>query len=106
LLAALSFLGMLAVFAFGNSPLNQQIASWTPESLPADWAEVRDAWDRFYAISSILAAVAFTVLLVSLLGRCHQLGSRPLLAVKRAAGKAVDRDRVFPHKGPYEPSFD
>ena len=35
-LAALSFLGMLALFAFGNNPLNQQIATWTPETLPAN----------------------------------------------------------------------
>jgi len=67
LLAALSFLGMLALFAFGNNPLNQQIAQWTPETLPANWQEVRDAWDRFHAISSVLAAVAFTVLLVDVL---------------------------------------
>jgi uncharacterized membrane protein len=67
LLAALSFLGMLALFAFGNYSLNQQIATWTPETLPANWREVRDAWDRFHAISSVLAAVAFTVLLVDTL---------------------------------------
>ena len=67
LLAALSFLGMLALFAFGNNPLNQQIAQWTPETLPANWQEVRDAWDRFHAISSVLAAVAFTVLVVDVL---------------------------------------
>jgi hypothetical protein len=67
LLAALSFLGMLTLFAFGNNPLNQQIAQWTPETLPAHLQEVRDAWDRFHAISSVLAAVAFTVLVVDVL---------------------------------------
>jgi hypothetical protein len=67
LFAALSFLGMLALFAFGNNPLNQQIATWTPETLPANWQHVRDAWDRFHVISSVLAALAFTVLLVDLL---------------------------------------
>jgi hypothetical protein len=41
LMAALSFLGMLALFAFGSNPLNQEIATWTPETLPADWREVR-----------------------------------------------------------------
>ena len=67
LLAALSFLGMLALFAFGNNPLNQQIATWTPQTLPGNWREVRDAWDRFHAMSSVLAALAFTVLLVDIL---------------------------------------
>jgi uncharacterized membrane protein len=67
LLAALSFLGMLALFTFGNNPLNQQIAAWTPQTLPANWQQVRDAWDRYHAISSVLAAVAFTVLLIDVL---------------------------------------
>src|ERR1051326_631108 len=30
LLAALSFAGMLAVFAFGNNPINQQVMTWAP----------------------------------------------------------------------------
>jgi hypothetical protein len=67
LVATLSFAGMLALFAFGNNPLNQQIAIWTPQSLPANWHEIRDAWDRFHATSSALAALAFTALLIALL---------------------------------------
>jgi hypothetical protein len=67
LIATLSFAGMLALFAFGNNPLNQQIATWTPQSLPANWHEIRDAWDRFHAASSVFAALAFTALLMALL---------------------------------------
>lgn len=67
LVATLSFAGMLALFAFGNNPLNQQIATWTPQSLPANWHEIRDAWDRFHAASSAFAALAFTALLMALL---------------------------------------
>jgi hypothetical protein len=65
--AALSFVVMLALFAFGNNPLNQQIASWTPDTLPANWNDVRDAWDRFHAASSAFAALALTALLVATL---------------------------------------
>jgi hypothetical protein len=65
--AALSFVVMLALFAFGNNPLNQQIASWTPDTLPANWNDVRDAWDRFHAVSSTFAALALTALLVATL---------------------------------------
>jgi len=64
LVAVISFAGMLALFAFGNNPLNQQVASWTPETLPANWREVRDAWDGFHAASSALAALALTSLLI------------------------------------------
>ena len=67
LVATLCFAGMLALFAFGNNPLNQQIATWTPQSLPTNWHEIRDAWDRFHAASSALATLAFTALLIALL---------------------------------------
>lgn len=67
LIATISFAGMLAVFAFGNNPLNQQIASWTPGTLPANWREVRDAWDGFHAASSILATLALVSLLITML---------------------------------------
>lgn len=67
LIAALCFAGMLALFAFGNNPLNQQIATWTPATLPANWREVRDAWDSFHAASSGLAALSLVCLLIAIL---------------------------------------
>lgn len=66
-LAALSFVGMLALFAFGNNPLNQQIMAWSGASIPANWRETRDAWDTFHAASSAFAALALTALLVATL---------------------------------------
>ena len=67
LVAAISFAGMLIVFAVGNNPLNQQIMGWTPDTLPATWQQVRDAWDSFHAASSGLAALALIVLLIATL---------------------------------------
>ncbi len=67
LLAALSFAGMLALFAFGNNPLNQQIATWTPQTMPANWRDIRDAWDGFHAASSACAALALVTLLIAAL---------------------------------------
>lgn len=66
LLAALCFAGMLAVFAFGNQPINLQIASWTPQTLPTNWRALRDAWDGFHAASSALAVLAFLLLLFAI----------------------------------------
>ena len=63
LVAALCFAGMLALFAFGNNPLNQQIASWTSANLPATWQQTRNVWDRFHAASSVLAALSLVALL-------------------------------------------
>ena len=67
LVATICFAGMLALFAFGNNPLNQQIAAWTPQTLPPNWQEVRDAWDNFHAASSVLAALSLITLLVAIL---------------------------------------
>jgi ribose/xylose/arabinose/galactoside ABC-type transport system permease subunit len=67
LVATLCFVGMLALFAFGNNPLNQQVASWTPQTLPPNWREVRNAWDGFHAASSVLAALALICLLIAVL---------------------------------------
>jgi hypothetical protein len=67
LVAAICFAGTLVVFALGNQPLNQQVAEWRPETLPANWRAVRDAWDGFHATSSALAAISFITLLVSIL---------------------------------------
>ncbi len=74
LVAALCFAGTLALFAFGNNPLNQQIAAWTPATLPANWRAVRDAWDGFHAASSGLSALSLVCLLVAVLNNtCFEL---------------------------------
>jgi hypothetical protein len=67
LIAAVCFAGMLAVFAFGNNLLNQQIAAWTPQTLPANWRATRGAWDGFHALSSVLAGIALVTLLIATL---------------------------------------
>ncbi len=66
-IAALCFAGTPAVFAFGNQPINQQVATWTPQTLPATWHQARDAWDAFHAATSGLATLAFITLLIAIL---------------------------------------
>lgn len=68
LVAVLGFAGTLAMFAVGNQPINQQVAVWTPQTLPSNWRQARDAWDTFHAISSVLATLAFITLLITALG--------------------------------------
>lgn len=67
LIAALSFAGMLVLFALGNQPINRQVALWTPQTMPANWRALRDAWDGFHAASSGLSALSFVALLVALI---------------------------------------
>ncbi len=86
LVAMLCFAGMLAVFAFGNNPLNQQIATWTPETLPADWQRVRNSWDSFHAVSSGLAALAFVTLLIATLRDTPASVEKPVVSVAHEQG--------------------
>lgn len=65
--SALGFAGMLGSYWIGNRPLNDRIASWTAETLPADWMNVRDRWDAAHSISTLFAAVAFASLLAGLM---------------------------------------
>ncbi|MCC6179318.1 MAG: hypothetical protein IT305_28765 [Chloroflexi bacterium] len=66
LIGALGFAGMLLSFAFGNRPIDDAIATWTPATLPADWAEFRDQWDDAHALSAAFAAVSLASLLFGL----------------------------------------
>jgi uncharacterized membrane protein len=91
LVAAISFAGMLALFVFGNNPLNQQIASWTPETLPSNWREIRNAWDSFHAASSALAALALTSLLIATLRDT----SSSVVATKGSQRTAHRKERGF-----------
>lgn len=60
-------LTMLLIFLFGNNPINQQIAVWTPTTLPANWTELRDRWEAAHATSFGFALIAFIALLVAAL---------------------------------------
>lgn len=45
-------------------PINNQVACWQPDSLPANWRELRRRWDGLHAIRVVFLAVAL-ILLVS-----------------------------------------
>jgi Domain of unknown function (DUF1772) len=76
LVGALSFLGMLLSYAFGNRPINDLVASWTPSTLPPDWTSYRDRWDTVHTVSAGLAMVALITLLVATLRDTLPAGTR------------------------------
>jgi hypothetical protein len=95
LIAAACFAAMLAVFAFGNNPLNQQITGWTPQTLPANWRATRDAWDRFHALSSVLAGLALVTLLIAALRAIPTSPASPASSrVRPGAGASDERSQV------------
>ena len=52
-----------------NLPLNYLTESWTPATLPPDWANVRDAWNRANLWRSGLSLTLFVAGLIGLLLR-------------------------------------
>ena len=48
-------------------PINNQVARWRPEALPADWRELRWRWDRLHAFRVVVLAVAFVLLVAACL---------------------------------------
>jgi len=47
-------------------PLNQQIASWTPATIPANWMELRDRWLAFHNVRTAAGVVAFACALLGI----------------------------------------
>lgn len=52
-----------------NLPLNHLTESWTPATLPPDWASVREAWNRANLWRSGLNGVLFAISLIALVLR-------------------------------------
>ena len=46
-------------------PINNQIARWQLDSLPANWRELRRRWDRLHAIRVVFLVVALILLVAS-----------------------------------------
>lgn len=68
LVAALCVSVALPLWAIFINPINvDQIAVWTPETLPPDWTDVRDRWEMWHAIRAALFAIAFCAATLALL---------------------------------------
>ena len=59
-------LGIVVFTREVNLPLNRLTESWTPATLPADWAATRDAWNLANAWRAGWSALLFATSLVAL----------------------------------------
>ena len=48
-------------------PINNQVARWQPESLPANWRELRHRWDALHAVRVGVLLLALILLVASCL---------------------------------------
>jgi uncharacterized membrane protein len=49
------YAGVLTITLSTNLPINQQIASWSIQSPPDDWIQIRANWIRFHIIRTIIS---------------------------------------------------
>src|SRR5215831_3700982 len=62
LIAFALFLIAVAVTLLIEVPIDNQIKSWTPASLPADWTHLRDRWEAFHVLRTFSALAGLIVL--------------------------------------------
>ncbi len=64
---ALTIQILAVVFSLvGPVPINNRIAKWTPESLPADWRSQEHRWDIYHWLRTCGLIAAFAVLVFSI----------------------------------------
>ncbi len=61
------FVVALAVTLTVEVPIDNQIRQWTIGSLPADWQQVRDRWERFHEVRTFASIAGLTLLVVGAL---------------------------------------
>jgi uncharacterized membrane protein len=44
-----------------NVPLNRKVQSWEAHAPPAEWKQVRDRWERFHSIRTLLIVLGFAL---------------------------------------------
>lgn len=68
LLAAIICLVTAAlVTRFGNQPINAQVMTWSPQSVPAHWTQLRDAWWQWHVVRTLAGVLALALTLLALL---------------------------------------
>jgi uncharacterized membrane protein len=63
--ALLFFLIALLVTVVIEVPIVQQIVTWTPSTLPANWTQLRDRWMRFHVVRVVAGITSLILLLIA-----------------------------------------
>ena len=66
-LGTLCVVAMILVWAIFINPINMQINTWTVESLPTNWMQIRDRWEYFHATRAAISVVGLSALILAVL---------------------------------------
>src|SRR5262249_4842141 len=65
-LAATVLLALISVYSvLLPVPINNQVARWQPDSVPANWRDLRRRWDLLHAIRVVFLVIALILLVAS-----------------------------------------
>src|SRR5215471_10400687 len=68
------YVAVLAIALSTNVRINKQIAQWSVQSPPDDWASIRADWVRFHIVRTLFSLPGLACyILACLLSRCHKL---------------------------------
>jgi len=59
------FLVALLVTLLVEVPIDNQLKSWTLASMPANWMDLRDKWERFHVIRTFSALVGMAMMIAA-----------------------------------------
>jgi len=48
-----------------NVPINREMQRWQPNAAPAEWKRLRDRWERFHSIRTLLVVPGFALFAAS-----------------------------------------
>lgn len=61
--AALILMVITLIITVGvEVPIDNQIKTWTPETLPSNWTDLRARWDRFHTLRTFTSLISFVCL--------------------------------------------
>ena len=68
------YVAVLAIALSTNVQINKQIARWSVQNPPDDWASIRARWVRFHIVRTLFSLPGLACyILACLLSRCHNL---------------------------------
>jgi hypothetical protein len=78
----------LVLWSIFIAPVNAELATWTPTSFPADWAQYRNQWEYTHATNTIIKIIALSSLVLSVI---VETPGEPLfeIPVERLRGRAA-----------------
>jgi|APIni6443716594_1056825.scaffolds.fasta_scaffold435894_1 archaellum biogenesis protein FlaJ (TadC family) len=58
ILAAIFFISCILITRFGNKPIDDIVITWTTDTIPNNWSELRDNWWSFHILRTIAEIIA------------------------------------------------